>query len=118
MTDLTSNTDNPTSRTATGVTGLLGLLVTALTHVVRASMHDQSAAQHALGTEQLDERVLLVAHGVALGVGVEVAQVTDVAVAVVGRPVGFAVGVDCFFTIISISILSLYIYIYIYLCRG
>lgn len=92
---LTSNTNHPTSRTATGVTGLLGLLVTALTQVVRAGMHDQSAAQHALGAEQLDERVLLVAHGVALGVGAEVAQVADVAVGVVGRAVGFAVGVDC-----------------------
>lgn len=92
--NLTSNTNNPTSRTTTGVTGLLGLLVAALAQVVRARVHDQSAAQHALGAEQLDERVLLVAHSVALGVGAEVAQVADVAVGIVGRAVGFAVGVD------------------------
>lgn len=57
-------------------------------------MDNQSTAKNALSTEQLHELVLLGANGVTLGVGLEVAQVTDVTVGVVGGAVGLAVGVD------------------------
>lgn len=51
-------------------------------------------AQDALGTDQLDELVLHGAGGIALSVGLEVAQVTDVTVGVGGSTVGLAEGVD------------------------
>jgi len=57
-------------------------------------VHDDGAAQHALGADQLDELVRDGAFGVALGVGLEVAQVADVALAVGGGAVGLVVGVD------------------------
>jgi hypothetical protein len=55
---------------------------------------DNSAAKNALGADQLDELVRDGALGVALGVGLEVAQVADVALAVGGGAVGLVVGVD------------------------
>jgi hypothetical protein len=51
-------------------------------------------AQDALGTDQLDELVLHGAGGIALGIGLEVAQVTDVTVGIGGSTVGLAEGVD------------------------
>lgn len=58
-----------------------------------------------MGADQLDERVLNGTLGVALGVGLDVAEVTNVAVLVRGRAVVLAVGVDCG-TPVSILILS------------
>ena len=58
-------------------------------------MDDDGAAEDALGADQLDELVGDGALGVALGVGLEVAQVADVALAVGGGAVGLVVGVDC-----------------------
>ena len=57
-------------------------------------MDDDSATEDALGADQLDELVRDGALGVALGVGLEVAQVADVALAVGGGAVGLVVGVD------------------------
>ena len=57
-------------------------------------MDDNGAAEDALGADQLDELVRDGALGVALGVGLEVAQVADVALAVLGRAVRLAVRVD------------------------
>ena len=51
-------------------------------------------ANDAVGADQLDERVGDGALGVALGVGLDVAEVTDVTVVVGGGTVGLAVGVD------------------------
>jgi hypothetical protein len=51
-------------------------------------------ANDAVGANELDERVGRRALGVALGVGLDVAEVTDVAVRIRGRAVGLAVGVD------------------------
>ena len=51
--------------------------------------------QHAILADQLDLRVRHGALGVALGVGLEVAQVADVALGVGGRAVGLGEGVDC-----------------------
>lgn len=58
-------------------------------------MNNNSAAKNALRADQLDELVRHAAGGVALGVGLEVAQVADVALAVAGGAVGLVVGVDC-----------------------
>lgn len=52
-------------------------------------------AQNALGTNQLDKLVLHAAGGVALSIGLEVAQVTDVTVGIGRSTVGLAVRVDC-----------------------
>lgn len=51
-------------------------------------------AENALSTDQLDELVLGGAVGIALGIGLEVAQVADVALSVAGGAVGLAKGVD------------------------
>ena len=61
---------------------------------VGAGVDDDGAAEDALGADQLDELVGDGALGVALGVGLEVAQVTDVALGVGGGAVGLVVGVD------------------------
>lgn len=51
-------------------------------------------AENALSTNQLNQLVLHGAVGVALSIGLEVAQVTDVALGVNGGAVGLAEGVD------------------------
>lgn len=51
-------------------------------------------AKDALSTDQLDELVLLGANGVTLGIGREVAKVTDVTLLVGGGTVGLGEGVD------------------------
>jgi hypothetical protein len=51
-------------------------------------------AQNALGTNQLNQLVLLGANGVTLSISLEVAQVTDVALLILGGTVGLAEGVD------------------------
>ena len=52
-------------------------------------------ANDALGADELDEVVDNRTLGVALGIRVDVAEVTDVAVLVPGGAVRLAVGVDC-----------------------
>jgi hypothetical protein len=91
---LLGDTDNTASRTGASVASLLALLVLALAEVVGAGVDDDGAAEHALRADQLDELVRDAALGVALGVGLEVAQVADVALAVRGGAVGLVVGVD------------------------
>lgn len=59
-------------------------------------MDDNGAAEDTLGTDQLDELIGDGALGIALTIGLEVAQVTNVALRVRGGTVGLAVGVDCF----------------------
>lgn len=86
-----------------------------LAQVVRATVNDNGAlrivshspalrskingektyANDALGADQLDELVRHGALSVALGVGLEVAQVTDVALGVAGSSVGLVERVDC-----------------------
>lgn len=51
-------------------------------------------AKNALGTNQLHQLVGLGANGVALGIGGEVAQITDVTFLISGSAVGLAEGVD------------------------
>lgn len=92
---LCGNTNNTAGRTSTGVTSLLGLLVTTTAKVVSTGVDDEGTAENALSTEQLHELVFLGANGVTLSVGLEVAQVTNVTLGVLGSTVGLAVGVDC-----------------------
>jgi len=68
--------------------------MSALPQVVRAGVHDDGATQHALRADELDVLVGHGALGVALRVGLEIAEVTDVALRVRGGAVFFAVGVD------------------------
>jgi hypothetical protein len=91
---LCGNTDDTASRAGTSVTGLLGLLVTTLAKVISTGMDDQSAAQNGLGTNQLDKLILRGAVGVTLGIGLEVAKVTNVTLGVSGSTVGLAEGVE------------------------
>lgn len=91
---LLSDTNHTASRTTARIARNLTLLVTALAQIIRASVHDDGPAEHALGPDQLD---LLVRDGalcVALAVRLEVAEIADVAFAVGGGAVGFGEGVD------------------------
>ncbi len=57
VTHLVCNTNNTTSRPSTRITRLLALLGITLAQIVRARMHDDGAAQHALLTDQLDQLI-------------------------------------------------------------
>ena len=92
---LLGDTNDTASRTSASVASLLALLVLALAEIVGAGVDNNSATKNALRADQLDELVRDGALGVALGVGLEVAQVADVALAVGGGAVGLVVGVDC-----------------------
>lgn len=92
---LLGDANDTASGAGTSVASLLALLVLTLAEIVGAGVDDNGAAEDALGADQLDELVRDGALGVALGVGLEVAQVADVALAVGGGAVGLVVGVDC-----------------------
>lgn len=92
---LVGDTNDTASRAGTGVASLQTLLVATLAQVVGAGVDDNGAADDALGADQLDKAVLDRALGVALGIGLDVAEVTDVAVRIAGGTVGLAMGVDC-----------------------
>jgi hypothetical protein len=83
------------SRAGTSVTSLLALLVATLAEIIGTSVDNDGAAEDALGADQLDELVADGALGIALAVSLEVAQVTNVALLVLGGTVGLAVRVDC-----------------------
>lgn len=91
---LLSNTNHTASRTATRIARSLTLLVPALAQIVRASMHDDRPAEHALGANELDLLVRDGTLGVALAVRLEVTEVADVAFAVGWGAVRFGEGVD------------------------
>ena len=58
-------------------------------------MDDNCASQHALGPDQLNHVIGDVAFCVALAIGLEVAEIADVTLAVAGGAVGLGKGVDC-----------------------
>ena len=93
--NLLRDTNDAASRTTASITRGLALLVPALTEVVGAGVHDDGAAEHALGTDQLDLLVRDGPLGVALAVRLEVAEVADVAFTVSGGAVRFGEWVDC-----------------------
>lgn len=92
---LLRNPNNPTRRPPARIARSLALLMPALAQIVRAAMHDDCAAQHAFGPDELDLLVCDGALGVALAVRFEVAEVADVSFGVGGGAVGFGEGVDC-----------------------
>lgn len=89
-----SDTNHTASRTTARIARRLALLVSALAQIVRAAVHDDRSAQDALRPDQLDLLVRDGALGVPLAVGLEVAEVADVAFAVGWGAVGFGEGVD------------------------
>jgi len=68
--------------------------VASLSEIVGASVDDNGAAENAVWTDQLDELVSDGALSVALTVGLEVAQVTNVTLGVGWSAVLLAVWVD------------------------
>ena len=94
MTHLVGDANNTASGTSASVTSLLRLLVSALAEVISSSVNDNGAANDALGANQLDQLVRGAALSVTLTVGLEVTQVTNVALVVFGRAVRLVVGVD------------------------
>ena len=66
----------------------------ALPQIIRATVHNDRPSEHALRPNELDEGVGYGAFGIALFVGLDVAEVADVALGVGGGAVLFAEGVD------------------------
>jgi hypothetical protein len=91
---LRRDTNDTAGGSGTGVASLEGLLVAALAEVVGAGVHNDGAANNALGADELHQGVGDGALGVALAVGLEVAEVTNVADIVSAVAVVLAVGVE------------------------
>jgi len=91
---LCGDSDDTASRSSTRVSSLLAVLVAALSEIVGAAVNDNGATEDTLGSNQLDQLVGLGALGVALSVGFEVAQVTDVALLILRCTVGLGVRVE------------------------
>jgi hypothetical protein len=91
---LVGDTNNTASGTASSVTGLLRFLVATLAKVVSTGVDDNGAANDALGTDQLDQLVGNASLSITLGISLEVAQVTDVALLVARGTVSLVVGVE------------------------
>lgn len=66
-----------------------------LTKIISARMANNSPTEHTLRPNQLDQLVCNRALRIALTVSLDVAQVADMALVVVGSTVGLLVGVDC-----------------------
>lgn len=92
--NLVGDADDTAGRTGASVSSLEGLLVVALAEVVGAAVRNDGTADDALGTNELDELVLDRALGVAVGVGLDVAKVTNVTGLVAAIAVGLAVRVE------------------------
>lgn len=86
--------NNATSRPGARIARLLALLIIPLAQIIRTSMHNNRAPQHALRPDELDQLISSRALGIALPVRLEVAEVADVARLVGGGAVGFGVWVD------------------------
>lgn len=109
------DTNDTAGGATTSIAGLERLLIAALAEVISASVDNNGAlkecqyisfsldagqdcstyANHGLGSDELDKFVLNAALGVALGIGLDVSQVTDVACLIRGSAVGLVVRVDC-----------------------
>ena len=91
---LVGNANDTASRAGASVASLLALFVVTLAEVISAGVDDDGAAENALRADQLDELVGDAALAVALAVGLEVSEVTNVALTVGWRAVGLALRVD------------------------
>ena len=68
--------------------------MSALAEVISSSVDDNGTANDALGADQLDQLVCDTSLRIALTISLEVAQVTDVALLVLGGTVCLVVGVE------------------------
>ena len=75
---LCRDSNHTASWARTSVARLLALSVATLAKVVSSAVHDNSAAKNALWANELDQLVGNGALGIALAIGLEVAQVTNV----------------------------------------
>jgi len=91
---LCGDSNNTASWASASVAGLLALLVTTLAEIVSAAVNNDSATKNALWADQLDVLVSDGALAIALAVGLEVAEVTDVTLRVGGCAVSLAVWVE------------------------
>lgn len=91
---LCGNTDNAASWAGTSVASLLALCVATLAKVISTGVDNDGAAEDAVWADELDVLVFDRALAVALAVGLEVAQVSYVALAVLWGAVLLAVGVE------------------------
>lgn len=92
---LCCNSNDATSWTSSSIARLLTLSVTTLSEIIGAGVDNNSAAENALGTNQLDQLVLHRALSIALSIGLEVSEITDVALRVLWCTVLLGVRVDC-----------------------
>lgn len=109
---LCGNANDTAGRSWAGVASLLALLVPAFTEIIGSRVDDDGAlyycqsldllkilekgqtySENAVLADQLDKAVADAAFGIALGIGLEVAQVTDMAFRIGRATVGLAVGV-------------------------
>jgi hypothetical protein len=91
---LVGNTNNTTSRSGTSVTSLERLLAVTLAKVVSTSVDNNGSANDAVRANQLDKRVSDGALGIALGVSLDVSEITNVTGLVRRSTVGLVVRVD------------------------
>lgn len=92
---LLSETNNPASRSPSSVSRRLTQLLSTLAIVISARMDHNRTPQHALRPNQFDHLVFNAALCTALLIGLEVAEIADVALGIKGAAVGFGERVDC-----------------------
>lgn len=91
---LRSQANDTASRSAASVTGLEGVGMTALAQVVGTVVDHNSSPENGVGSNQLDQQVLLGALGNTGGVGVHVTHVTYVSLVGLWRTVGLGERVE------------------------
>jgi len=91
---LSGDANDTTSRAKASVSGLLGLRVVALAEIINAGVDDDSSANDALRSNELDKLVCDRSYSVALSVGLDVSQVTDVTLLISRGTVGLGEWVE------------------------
>ncbi|KAH3665960.1 hypothetical protein OGAPHI_004149 [Ogataea philodendri] len=91
---LSSETNNTTSWSQTGVTSFQRVGVATLTQVIGTGVNNNGSSQNGVLTQELDERVLLSTLSQSVGVGGDVAEVTNVSLRVLWSTVVLAEWVE------------------------
>ena len=81
------NTNDTTSRPSSSISSGLALLVSTLAQIIGTRVHDNCTAENTFRANQLHLGILDAALAVALAIGLEVAEVTDVTLAIRGGTV-------------------------------
>lgn len=76
------NANDSASRSRTSITRELALLVSALTQIIGTSVDHEGAAKHTFRAKELDVLVRDATFGITLTVGLVIAEVTDMALAI------------------------------------